>query len=237
MKQRYQFTRLFLISILALVFLQVCAQNDIRLVNDSDILRVDKIFTSNHMVKIDSVWRSRGYFFRASQKIELNENEYIEFTNLSTGRPQLRVCNKDFNNKKKISIFDVFSARMLGTKGIQDSNDPINSYPSKYYFDIYPWNMIEDTLLIPTNYILDEIHGFILKTIPGNKILEPVPFDYTTNELILSKDYFLENGILLEDGKDYQFRLEYWEGDSKSEVITDYFIIHYVPIFKENTDK
>lgn len=237
MKQRYLFTRLFLISILALVFLQVCAQNSNLLVNESDTLRLDKIFTSNHKVKIDSVWRSRGYFFRASQKIELNENEYIVFTNLSTGRPQLRVCNKDFDDTIKISIFDVFSARMLATKGIQAPNDPINSYPSTNYFDIYPWNMIEDTLLIPTKYILDEIHGFILKTIPGNIVLEPVPFDYTTNELVLSKDYFMENGILLEDGKDYQFRLEYWEGNSKTEVITDYFIIHFIPIFKENTNK
>ena len=72
-------------------------------------------------------------------------------------------------------------------------------------------------------------NGFYLTTIPGNKRLTPIPFYPKTNELVLSKEFFDENQIRIDDGQTHRFLVEYYEITGRHDTISDNFKIEYIP--------
>ena len=209
-------------NLLLLFVVQVTiAQNSPLSIKTSDLLLLTKVGTPNQQVKIDGLMRKIGYRFGPDKKIELKKGEYIKVTNLETGIPDIKISGNDLVKTKTSTISDFIRKKTAGSKGTGSFGD---------FLEAYPWYMIEDTLYIPTDYLLDNRHAFFLKTIPGNEMLPQIPYDSKTNELVLTKDYFVKFcKTKLNPGRVFQFRVEYWEGHEMSEVITDNFFLEYIP--------
>ena len=216
------FYRSFTLLVLILFAQVAISQNSPLHIETDNLLLLTKVATSNQQVKIDGIMRTVGYRFTPDKEICLKEGEYIQVTNLSSGIPDITICGNELIETQTSTIGSFIQKKKAAGKG-----------PGGFgcFLEKYTWYIIEDTLYIPTNYLLDNRHAFILKTIPGNKILSQVPYDYTTNELVLTKDYFTRNDIFLKPNKKYQFRVEYWEGHTKSKAITDRLFIEYIPFF------
>lgn len=194
-------------------------QIDIR---DNDSLRIEFVGTKSHKVIVDNKIKcSKGSVFLANQHLKLSKGEYIKVTNKRTGA-SFYLSAKGFKLTGTSSASTFIRKRYAAGKGVSNFGEMLQ---------LYPWQMVNDTLRIPTTMKLDNKHGFILKTIPGNKALSPIPYDIETNELVLSKNYFLDNGIQMKKGNDYTFHVEYWTGD-ENKAITDRFIIQYIPLVK-----
>lgn len=216
--------KLLTLFLMILVAQVAISQNSPLSIKEGDLLLLTKVGTSNQKVKIDGAYRTKGFRFTPEKKIELGTGEYIKVTNITTGIPEIKICGNDLIQTQSSTINNFIQARKAADKGA-------NGFGA--FLEKYTWYMIEDTLYIPTNYLLDNRHAFFLKTIPGNIMLPQIPYDYTTNELVLTKDYFVRNDIHLTPESIFQFRVEYWEGHHLSEVITDNFYIEYIPFFKE----
>ena len=151
--------------------------------------------------------------------MRLSKGEYIKVTNKRTGA-SFYISHKGFKVTGSSSVSSYIRKRYAAGKGKSDFGDILK---------MYPWQMVNDTLRIPTTMKLDNKHGFILKTIPGNMTLSHVPYDTTTNELVLTKGYFHDNNIQMKEEQDYVFNVEYWVGNT-NEAITNDFVIQYVPL-------
>ena len=215
--------RFLLVLITSIVtHIATIAQNSPLFINKGDSLLLTIVGTSNQHVKIDGVWRKKGFRFTPDKELQLNKGEYIKVTNLNTGIPYITISGNDLIQTQSSTISLFIQKRKAAGKGYGEFGA---------FLELFTWYIVEDTLYIPTNYQLDNRHAFFLKTIPGNEYLSPIPYDYTTNELVLTKDYFIQNGIPLTSGKEFQFRVEYLEGHTKSEAITDNFFIEYIPTY------
>ncbi len=212
--------KFFTLLVMILVTHVAISQNSPLSIKEGDLLLLTKVGTSNQQVKIDGAYRKKGFRFTPEKKIDLKKGEYVKVTNISTGIPDIKICGNDLIQTQSTTISNFIQARKAAGKGANGFGD---------FLDNYTWYMIEDTLYIPTNYLLDNSHAFFLKTIPGNKMLPAIPYDFTTNELVLTKDFFLYNGFPLSSDNRYQFRVEYWEGHTNSKVITDNLFIEYLP--------
>lgn len=212
-----RFIFMFLMSLI--VHNTTNAQNSILTIKDGDILKLTKVHTPSQKVNIGGALREKGYRFKFNKKIVLERGQYIRVTNMNTGIPNIVISGDDFINTNTNTIKDFILIRYFCGKGKNGFGDFLGSYP---------WTMLEDTLYIPTNYQLDNTHAFILKTIPGNIILSPVPYDFTTNELVITKNYLIKNNVDIPENGILQFRIEYWEGHTKGQVITDNLIIKYI---------
>lgn len=191
-------------------------------IKEGDYLRIEFIGTSSKEVLINSVNRSIGFEFPAIHKVTLKNGEYIKVRNKRTGAP-FYICNDDFEKTHTNTAYAFILERYpRGKGGISNFTNTL---------EIYPWHMINDTIIIYCSMTLDENHGIILRTIPGDIELTPVPFLPETNELVFSKHFFIENNIIIDDGNDHVFHVEYWDSD-KPHAITDKFIIKYNPIIK-----
>ncbi len=215
LKELFLFLSLLLVSQVAL------SQNSPLSIEKSDLLLLTKVGTSNQQVKIDGALRTKGFRFTPDKKIELHKGEYIKVTNLNTGVPDIRICGNDLINTQSSTISKYIQVKKASGKGVAEYGK---------FLERLPWYMVEDTLYIPTKYLLDNHHAFLLKTIHGNKYLSPICYDKKTKELVLTKDYFIKNSIDLTPGNVLQFRVEYWEGHDKSQVLTDNFYLEYIPI-------
>lgn len=194
-------------------------QIDIR---DNDSLRIEFVGTKSHRVIVDNKIKcSKGSVFLANQHLKLSKGEYLKVTNKRTGA-SFYISHKDFKLTGTSSASTYIKKRYAAGKGKSDFGSILQSYP---------WQMVNDSLIIPTSMKLDNKHGFILKTIPGNMKLSPIPFDPETNELVLTKRYFLDNNIQLKKGRDYTFHVEYW-ADDENRAITNCFVIQYIPRVK-----
>ncbi len=211
----------FIFILIMLFFVQgtTYAQNSVLAINDGDILKLTKVHTPNKMVNIGGVPRETGFRFKSDQRIVLKKGQYIRVTNMTTGIPNIVISGDDFINTNTNTIKGFILKKMAGGKGEDGFG---------VFLENYPWTMIEDTLYIPTDYQLDNSHGFILKTIPGNNVLSPIPYDFTTNELVITKNYLLKNYIDIPKDGVLQFRVEYWESHISSQFITDKLIIQYI---------
>ena len=223
MRNMKTLNHLFLLITLVVTAAQAMAQHSPLTIDESDTLLLTKVCTSNQKVKIDRVFRARGFSFTPEKEIELKEGEYIIVTNLNTGIPDIIICGNDMIATKSSSIRKFILTKIVSVKGFGGFSEFLSNYT---------WYMVEDTLYIPTKYLLDKRHAFLLKTIPGDDWLSPIPRDTISNELVLTKDYFNKNNFRLEPGKGYQFRVEYWEGHDCKEVITDNFKLEYLPKYK-----
>ena len=212
--------------IITVILLAVCVSFGFRYrksiidIRDYDSLRIEYVGTKTKKVKINKIKRSKGFVFQANQRIELSNGEYIKVTNKRTGAT-LYVCYKGFKLTGTSSVSTFIRKRFAAGKGQSDLGSIL---------ELYPWQMVNDTLRIPTIMQLDNNHTLILKTIPGNEILA-APYDTETNELVLTKDYFLEHNIVLQENVDYTFHVEY-QGDNQQKALTDKFIIQYIPVIK-----
>lgn len=212
--------RLLLLLILSIIPFVVFSQHSSLSINQGDTLLITKVKTNTQTVKINGTPRTKGYCFTIDNRIDLSQDEYIVVTNLSTGTPYITICGNDLIETHSSTISGFIQKRMAGNKG-EGGFDSILAR--------YTWYLVEDTLYIPTNYLVDNQHGFFLKTIPGNRYFDrAVPYDAKTKELVFTKDYFQRNGIHFTTGHKYQFRVEYWIGHSESEVITDKFFLDYI---------
>ena len=211
------------IFFVALLLIAVCLsfgyskRKTVGSIERDDRLRIEKVGNKTGKVKIDDTPHKRGDKFIANQRITLLGSEYIVVTNMRTGARQT-LTNKELRLSKTSSFYTFIRKKYAAGKGQSDF---------KSLLERYPWPMIEDTVRVPTSMRLDDDHGFVLKTIPGYRELSPVPFDPETNELILTKEYFQENEINLEEGSDYTFFVIYWEVPDH-QIITDNFIIYYI---------
>lgn len=201
------------------------AQHSILKTNDSDLLRIDGIYApgSNNQIKIDGKWRSmksnqKDRIITPNSKIELKGNEYIVFTNLRTGQGQQRICGADFESTNTSTIAHFVQRKNAGTKG----GNNIDNY--RDFIERYSWYMIEDTLYIPTHFMLDDNHGFSMQLLFSDIVLMGVPVDTTTSELVITKDFIEKDsmgndtGIKLEPDKEYAFGLFYYNYENKIKV-------------------
>ena len=218
------FKKTFLLLTVLLVAQASIAQNSPLSIKESDLLLLTKVCTSNQQVLIDGAFRTKGFRFTSKATIELNKGEYIKVTNLNTGMPDIRISGNDLIITKTSTIGTFIQVKKAGGKGSDNYGN---------FLERFPWFMAEDTLYIPTQFLLDNHHAFLLKTIHGNKYFSPIPYDKKTNELVLTKDYFIRNGIYLTPGIVLQFRVEYWEDHDKTKVLTDKFYLEYIPFFRE----
>ena len=211
------------IFFVALLLIAVCLsfgyskRKTVASIERDDRLRIETVGNKTGTVLIDDTLRKRGDKFIAKQKITLLDNEYIVVTNMRTGARQT-LRNSELRSSKTSSFYTFIRKKHAAGKGRSDF---------KALLERYPWPMIEDTIRIPTSMRLDDDHYFVLKTIPGYKELTPIPYDPETNELVLTKEYFQENNIKLEEGIDYTFFVDYWYFPDH-QVLTDSFIIQYV---------
>lgn len=189
-------------------------------IRDTDSLRIEFVGSKDKKVEIKKIRRSQGFVFLAKEKVAFSEGEYIKVTNKRTG-VSFYVSQKGFKLTGTSNVSAYIKKRHAAGKGKSDFGAILQSYP---------WQMVNDTLRIPTVMQIDDDHGFILRTINDNMELK-VPFDTVTNELVLTKDYFLDNHIQLIENNDYIFLVEYWDHNN-FEAITDRFIIQYIPVIK-----
>ena len=215
----------FLLLLIMFVSAQIAvAQHTSLSIYDGDTLKLVKVATSTNQIKIDGVWRTRGYNFTPDKNIELDKGEYIVVTDLTQGIFNITICGDELIETKASTV-----ERFIHTKGARTKGS--NNFGE--FLSRFTWYIVEDTLYIPTKYLLDNDHGFLLKPIPGNDFLKcPINFDAQTNELVLTKTYFEDScNFSLTPGCKYQFRVEYWEGHNLRDVITNSFIIKYIPKF------
>lgn len=217
-KKRFYIIALLLVPICLLLLVSNSAID----INQNDQLRVDYVGTKSHQVKIDYVNREKGFVFLAKSKISLADKEYIKATLLKS-QSIIYVCGKGLRLTKTSSIYDYIAKRGAHGKGA-----PRDEF--KMALESYPWQMINDTILITSPFELDDDHYFILTTIPGNKRLTPVEYYPITNELVLTKDYFKQNHIDIKENVEYQFRVDYYNKGECEETITDDFKFEYIPI-------
>ena len=212
--------RLLLLFTLSMIPFLTFSQHSHLSIDQGDTLLITKVGTKTQTVNVNGTPRTKGYCFTSDSRIDLNQGDYIVVTNLSTGIPKITICGDELIETQSSTISQFIQKRMVGHKG---------SNGFGYFLENITWYLVEDTLYIPTNYLVDNQHGFFLKTIPGNRYLDrAVPYFAKTKELVFTKDYFLRNGIIFTPGHNYQFRVEYWEGHNKSECITDKFFIEYI---------
>lgn len=190
-------------------------------IRDNDSLRIELVGTKSHIIMINGISYYKGSVILANQDLKLSKGEYLKVTNKRTGA-SFYISHKDFKLTGTSSASTYIKKRYAAGKGKSDFGAILRSYP---------WQMVNDTLRIPTTMKLDKKHGFILRTIPGDIALSPIPYDPETNELILTKDYFLDNNIRIKKGQDYTFHVEYW-ADDENRAITDGFVIQYIPRVK-----
>ncbi len=213
--------RLLLLLTLSFIPFVAFSQHTSLYFNHGDTLKIIEVKTNTQTVTIDGAPRTIGYCFTIDSNIDLNKGDYIIVDNLSTGCIDITICGDELAVTRSSRLSTYIQKRMAGNKGYFDGFGS--------FLEEYSWFIVEDTLYIPTDYFLDNQHGFFLKTITENRYLKrAVPFDTKTNELVFTKDYFLENGIHFTPGQKYQFRVEYWEGHNKSEFITDKFFLEYI---------
>lgn len=212
----------FLFLLIMFVSAQVAvAQHTSLSIYDGDTLKLIKVGTSTKQIKIDGVWRTRGYNFTPDKSIELDKGEYIVVTDLTQGIFNITICGNELIETNASTV-----ERFIHTKGARTKgSDGFGKFLSSF-----TWYIVEDTLYIPTKYLLDNDHGFLLKPIPGNDFLKcPINFDPPTNELVLTKTYFEDScNFPLTPGLKYQFRVEYWNKDEFVEFITDKFFVEYI---------
>ncbi len=218
----------FYIFALLLVVVPICffllAGNSSINIADNDELRIDYVGSKSHKVKIDNVYREKGYCFRAKAKIELADKEYLKVTLLKT-QSLLYICGKGLRLTKTNSISGYVGKRSAHGKG-----SPYDEF--KGSLESYPWQMISDTILITSPFVLDRNHYFIFTHISDNKRLTPVPYYPHTNELVLSKEYFQRNQMEIKEGKEYCFRVDYYIQGKCEKTITENFKFEYLPIIK-----
>lgn len=210
------------IFFVALLMIAVCLsfgyskRKTVGSIERDDRLRIEKVGNKTGIVKIDDTPHKRGDKFIANQRVTLLDSEYIVVTNMRTGARQT-LTNKELRWSNTSSLNTFIRKKYAAGKGRSDF---------KALLERYPWPMIEDTIRIPTSMRMDDNHYFFLKTIPDYRELSPIPFDTVTNELVLTKEYFQENDIQLEEESDYSFFVIYWD-EPNLQVITDEFIIQY----------
>ena len=211
------------IFFVALLLIAVCLsfgyskRKSVVSIEREDRLRIEKVGNKTGRVKIDDIPHKRGDKFIAKQRIALFGNEYIVVTNMRTGARQT-LHSSELKSSNTSSFYTFIRKKYAAGKGQSDF---------KALLERYPWPMIEDTIRIPTSMRLDDDHGFVLKTIPDYRELSPVPFDPETNELVLTKEYFQENDMQLEDGINYTFFVIYWDLPDY-QTLTDSFVIQYI---------
>ena len=195
------------------------AQNSIFAINDGDELKITKVHTPSQKVSIGGVLRGQGFRFKSDKKIILSKGQYIRVTNMTTGIPDIVISGDDFTNTNTNTVKGFILTRGACGKGGNGFGE---------FLEKYPWTMVGDTLYIPTDYQLDSNHAFILKTIPGNIVLTPIPYDFTTNELVITKSYLIRNNVCIPEDGILRFQVEYWKGHTNGKVLTDNFIINYI---------
>lgn len=191
----------------------ICFAIDLR---DSDILVIEKVGTKNGCVYIGntSTKLTKGSRFKATDKVYLNDGEYLKTRNMRT-KKNIVVCAEHFKFKDLPSGSSFIRLKMAGTK----SGDDFTEYISES-----PWCLIEDTVRIECYYKLNNTTcGFILKPIPAmpNKRELYVEYDEETNELLFTTDYFKKNGISIERLDSMQFYMEYWNDGNSIPITTD----------------
>lgn len=216
------FCRSLFFVIVLFLHLSTNAQHSVLAIEDGDVLKLTKVYTPNRQIKIDGKWRKADYCFTIDKRIEFKKGQYIQVLNLNTGIPDITISGDELIRTNTSTIRDYILVKMAGGKG---------GGGFARFLEKCPWSMVEDTLYIPTKYLLDNRHAFFLKSIPDNIALPPIPYDKTTNELVITKEFLLKNGVNCSDYSNLRFRVEYWEGHTKSEAITDNFVIEYIPKF------
>lgn len=185
-------------------------------IKDSDTLVIEAVGTRTGYVKIGENKENcaKGSTFRATDKVFLDSDEYLKVRNLRTRRV-IEICYESFLKKNLPSGSSFIKLKMAASKSSNDFSSYISTFS--------PWYLIEDTVRIECTYKLNTTDcGFILRTIPGDKELTPVPFDTETNELILTSDYFFErNRILPEEINSLLFRMEYWNNGKVTPIASD----------------
>lgn len=211
--------RLLLLFTLSIIPFVAFSQHSSLFFNHGDTLKITEVKTNTQKVIIDGTPRTIGYCFTIDSNIDLKKGDYIIVDNLSTGFIDITICGDELIETQSSTLFEYIQKRTAGHKGENGFGGILGGYT---------WYIVEDTLYIPTQYLLDNRHGFFLKTITENRYLRAVPYDARTKELVFTKDYFLSNGIHFTTGQKIQFRVEYWEGHHKSECITDKFFLEYI---------
>lgn len=191
-------------------------------IRDNDLLRLEYVGTHSKKVTIGGQERSKGTFY-ANNTIKLNEKEYLRVTNIRTGR-QFYLSGKGFRLLGTYTASSFIRKRYAIDKGA--SSDDFRES-----IEAFPWQMVNDTILIHCPLLLDNDHGFTLTYIPTNQPLPPIPQNQELGEILLTKSYFQENGIFLDDKMEFRFHIDYWNTD-KATPISDNFIIQYIPFIK-----
>lgn len=191
-------------------------------IKDTDTLWLEHVGTKTGIVTIDGMKLSQGCEFIANKFVDLKNNDYIIVINKRTG-DELEISAKGLESTNKKTVSSFIRTRCGVEKGISDFGELLESFP---------WQMINDTINIPTAMILDDSHYFILKTIPGNIDIKRIPYNPETNELVLTKTFFQENNIDLIEDIDFTFYMEYCDDEGRI-AVTDKFIIQYIPIITE----
>lgn len=179
-----------------------------------------KVGTPSGTITIGGLKCVKGDKFNADQRISLAHDEFIKGRNLRTG-DKFKICGADLKNTGVSSINAFIRVRTTSDKGTSDLET---------YLIRFPWCMIEDTVSIPIHHrTMNRSCGFVFKSIPGNIELGPaVPFDPETNELVITKESLIDNGIFKPGQSLYRFHVEYFN-DNSIFPITNNLIIQYIP--------
>lgn len=223
MKSRVKYV-LFSLFLLSICFILWSAKKySVIDISKNDELRIEYVGTKTETVTINGIERKKRDVFKANAKIHLGEREYIKVTHKKSGA-LIFISGKGLRLSGKNSVVSFIHKRYARGKGFSDFTKTIESFP---------WQMTSDTILISSPFTLDKEHYFILKTVPGNKRLSPVPYYSPTNELVISNQYLQKNGIFLEEGHEYGFHIEYIDlVNNVSEAVSDNFIFEYIPLIK-----
>lgn len=209
----------FIMSVCSMYILN--AQHSPLSIKPTDVLRITSVGTPSKTIWIDGEYRTAKYRFKSTAKIKFRKNEYLNVTNCSTGDFDIRISGNEIIDAKASTIHDFILTRIAG--------QPKGRESFRRLIENYTWYIVQDTLYIPTDYILDKSHFFIMKPIPGD-VSFPIPYDYTTNELCITRDYLLKRGVDMYNKRKYLFRIEYVNGSNVNEFISDNFVIEYIPI-------
>lgn len=207
------------IMLLALIAFICFAQKKTPILNvkESDVCTIEYVNTDTREIKVgNGEIKTKGQCFYAGQTIHWQSKEHsLKVRNMRTGEI-LRFCAKEFNDE----ISNVASWYIKKNQTYVKGTATMHSILSNTFY------MIDDTIRIKSNLLMDNNHGYIIKTIPDNNEII-LPYDEETNEIVISRYFLKKHNINIQECP-IKLHIEYWKYDN-SQALTDNMKIEYVP--------
>lgn len=186
-------------------------------IKESDVCMIEYVNTDTGYIKVgNNEIKTKGQCFYAGQTIHWHSDKHsVKVRNMRTGEI-LRFCAKEFTNEiHNITSWYIKKNRIYDKGGISMNDILANTF-----------YMIDDTVSIKSKLPMDDNHGYIVSTIPGN-IKFILPYDSDTNEIVISRLLLKNYNIYIEKAP-MRFHVEYWKCD-KPEALSDNMKIEYIP--------